>query len=140
MTYDSIRPRILICEDEPLIAMHLAALIEDYGCQVIGPYTSIRDARAGLRKQAVDAAVLDIELADGASTPLAAALREAGVRIIVLSGLQIVSPPPEFAGVDWLNKPVDETRLRAFCKGVHRSASQSPPMTSVAEPALRPAV
>lgn len=108
----------MICEDEPVIAMHIAAEVESCDCEVVGPFAHARDAMSVLRMQHIDAAILDIELADGASTPLARALREAGVRVIVLSGLHTASPPPEFAGLEWLVKPADERRLRAFCEGV----------------------
>lgn len=98
-----------------LVALHVAAIVNECGCEPVGPFALWRDALAVIRRQAVDAAILDIELADGASTPLARELREAGVPMIVLSGLRTSSPPPEFAGVTWLDKPVDESRLRAFC-------------------------
>lgn len=109
------RPRIMICEDEPMIAINLAAEIAALGCDPVGPFASSREGLMALRDERIDAAILDVELSDGASTPLARALREADVRMIVLSGLQTTSPPPEFAGVEWLVKPADERRLRAFC-------------------------
>ncbi len=98
-----------------MIAVHIAAIVSDSGCEPVGPFATGREAMAALRRGGIDAAILDIELADGASTPLARALREAGVAMIVLSGLRTSSPPPEFAGVTWLEKPVDQTRLQAFC-------------------------
>jgi DNA-binding response OmpR family regulator len=115
MVRNPVRPRILICEDEMMIAVHVATIVSDSGCEPVGPFTTGREGLAALRRGAIDAAILDIELADGASTPLARALREAGVPMIVLSGLRTSSPPPEFAGVTWLEKPVDQSRLHAFC-------------------------
>lgn len=97
-----------------LIAMQIATLVEECGCEAIGPFAWGRDALSFLKRQTIDAAILDIELLDGASTPLARVLRETGAPMIVLSGLRAKSPPPEFAGVDWLTKPADENRLRAF--------------------------
>lgn len=123
MSQKSVRPRILICEDEMLIAVHVAAIVSECGCEPIGPFSSGRDALSALRRQGVDAAILDIELADGASTPLARVLREASVPMIVLSGLQTSSPPPEFAGVAWLDKPVDESLLQAFCSATRALAT-----------------
>lgn len=134
MKHDSNRPRIMICEDEPVLAMHLAAEVEACGCEALGPFASVSDALAALRIQRVDAAILDVELADGASTPLARALREAGVRMIVLSGLHTHSPPPEFAGVEWLVKPADDRRLHAFCTEAI-AASRLPCGPRVATPA-----
>ncbi len=118
MSQRKIRPRILICEDEILIAIQIATLVEECGCEAVGPFAWGRDALSYLKHQTIDAAILDIELLDGASTPLARVLREAGGPMIVLSGLRANSPPPEFAGVEWLTKPADENRLRAFLKAV----------------------
>lgn len=131
----------MICEDEPMIAMHIAAIVNDCGCEAVGPFASSREAQASLRKQLVDAAILDIELTDGASTPLARMLRDAGVRMIVLSGLHTSSPPPEFSGVEWLSKPADEERLRAFCAAAFGPSRQRAQRWERApEPALPPAL
>ena len=130
MRQRKICPHILICEDEILIAIQIATLVEECGCEAIGPFVWGRDALSYLKHQTIDAAILDIELLDGASTPLARALREAGRPMIVLSGLRANSPPPEFAGVEWLTKPADENRLRAFLKAVavnFKTANTPPP-------------
>ena len=112
-----VRPRILICEDEMMIAIHIASIVNESGCEAVGPFATGREAMAALRKSDIDAAILDIELTDGASTPIARALRAARVPMIVLSGLRTSSPPPEFAGVTWLDKPVDQSKVHAFCTG-----------------------
>jgi DNA-binding response OmpR family regulator len=65
-----------------------------------------------LLKEAPEAAILDIELTDGASTGLARALRLADVPFVVVSGITTSAPPPEFAGVEWIEKPADNRRLR----------------------------
>lgn len=126
----------MICEDEPMIAMDIAAIVTECGCEAVGPFASGREALSALRKQRIDAAILDIDLADGASTPLARTLREQGVAMIVLSGLALSSPPPEFAGVEWLTKPVDEKRLQAFCCRAHFPVERR----TLREPALPPAI
>jgi DNA-binding response OmpR family regulator len=132
----------MICEDEPMIAMEIAAIVHECGCEAAGPYTSSRAARAALRKQRVDAAILDIELTDGASTLVARMLRESGARMIVISGLRANTPPPEFAGVEWLSKPLDEARLRAFCLGTLAGKRPRPAagLLRKPEPALPPAL
>jgi len=141
MTQHLFRPRIMICEDEPVIAMDIAAVVESCGCEAVGPFASAREAIASLKRQPVQAAILDIDLSDGASTPLARALRVAGVRMIVLSGLDVNSPPPEFAGVEWLTKPADERRLRDFCAAaIVTSALGASGYARPPEPAMPPAL
>ncbi len=116
MTNFTTRPRIMICEDEALIAMHIVALVKECGCEAVGPFATGHHALSFLKRQTVDGAILDVELLDGASTPIARVLRASGAPLIVVSGLHAKSPPPEFAGVDWLSKPADDTQLRAFLK------------------------
>lgn len=106
------RPRVMICEDEPLLALDLTAAVEATGAVVVGPFASHREAMEALQKEAPEAAILDIELTDGASTGLARALRLADVPFVVVSGITISAPPPEFVGVEWIEKPADNRRLR----------------------------
>ena len=118
MTNRIARPRIMVCEDEALVAMGMVALVEECEREAIGPFARSRDALLFLKRHQVDGAILDVELRGGASTPLARLRREAETPIIVVSGFQAKSPPPGFAGVDWLSKPVDEMQLRAFLMAI----------------------
>lgn len=122
MSKHMMRLRVMICEDEPVIVIAMSGAMEAFDCEPAGPFAFSRDARQALKENHIDAAILDVELADGASTQLARKPREAGVRMIVLSSLQTASPPPEFAGVDRLLKPADEPRLRDFCAAVIATA------------------
>lgn len=142
MLRKQVRPRILICEDEMMIAIHVASIVGESGCEAVGPFATAREALATLRREPIDAAILDIDLADGASTPLARALRSACVPMIVLSGLRTSSPPPEFAGVTWLDKPVDQSKLHEFCSAALALAklNVSPVAVREAEPAARSAL
>lgn len=122
MSKNNHRPRIMVCEDEPFIALNLIAIIEDCGCEAVGPFATGKEALATFRRQRIDAALLDVDLADGASTPVARALREKDTPLLVISGLQLTKPPPEFAGLQWLGKPLDENKLREFCTAMVANA------------------
>ncbi|MDB5569836.1 MAG: response regulator [Hyphomicrobiales bacterium] len=102
----------MICEDEPLLALDLQMQVEEMGFDVLGPYASQREALRALRHVRPDAVLLDVELDDGACTRFAGALRNAGIDFIVLSGLTMRTPPPEFAGAHWLTKPAEPGALR----------------------------
>lgn len=76
-------PRILIVEDEPLVAQDLAYFVTDAGFRVGGPFSAVEQALAALPKAAPPAiAILDVKLRDGEIYPLADRLRELGVPMI----------------------------------------------------------
>lgn len=114
----SASPRIMVCEDETLIADDLCAKLEDMGYAVVGPFATQREAMRALRDDTPDAVILDVELRDGACTRLAGHLQEMGVHMVVLSGLAPSAPPPEFAQAAWLLKPATTRMLSDALRGV----------------------
>lgn len=61
------RRRILIVEDEPLIALSLAEMTEELGYEPLGPVMSEHEAVDAARRQQPDAILMDIRLANGGS-------------------------------------------------------------------------
>ncbi len=80
------KPRILIVEDEALIALDLACAVEDHDGEVIGPVASVAEALALLEMVPVAGAVLDANLRDGVVTPLARRLLDRGVPFVIHTG------------------------------------------------------
>lgn len=70
------RPRVLVVEDEWLIANHLQAMLEAMDCEVIGPVPTTRRALQLIGEAAPDVAVLDISLGESKSFKVAEALRD----------------------------------------------------------------
>ncbi len=68
--------RVLIAEDEALIACDLACCVEAAHGQVIGPFATVKKGMAFLVDGDVQAAILDVRLADGEVTPVALHLLE----------------------------------------------------------------
>ena len=79
------RPRILVVEDEFLIAMELDITLRSAGYQVLGPAPNVSAALGLLRTERPDAAVLDVNLAGEWVTPVAAVLRTMIVPFILTS-------------------------------------------------------
>jgi two-component system, response regulator PdtaR len=78
---------VLICEDDPIIALDLAEAVTAAGHAVVGPYAHAQDVLALSDYAHLDLAILDLELADGdTGASLASDLQKAGVRLIILSG------------------------------------------------------
>lgn len=79
-------PRILIMEDEFIVALDLSDMMQDLGFAVEGPYATVADGARALENARPDAAILDVQLADGEVFPLADVLVRLGVPIIFHSG------------------------------------------------------
>jgi DNA-binding NtrC family response regulator len=100
------RNRILIVEDESLVAQSLAELVTDAGFLALGPVATAAEAAQVLDQGRPHAAILDFVLRDGMATRVAIELASRGIPFIVYSGL----PPggmsmPELAKVRWHEKP-----------------------------------
>ena len=80
------RPRILIVEDEFIIALDLSETVKDLGYELEGPYADKANAFVSIESDLPDCAILDVFTSDGEVYPLADRLAEAGVPIIFHSG------------------------------------------------------
>jgi two-component SAPR family response regulator len=111
--------RILIVEDEMLIAMALENLLRRNGCEVIGPARSVDRALTLLEGEFLDAAVIDINLDGERCTPVADALLARGVPFVVATGYsEIVLEEPVLQGAPRVNKPVSQKRLIKLLDGL----------------------
>ena len=102
--------RILIIEDEPLVAMMTSRLVADLGAIVLGPYMGPREAREAI-DPGVDAALLDVNIGGEFIYPLADELMLKGVPIIFVTGYQAAAIDPRFAKFPVLTKPVEKNEL-----------------------------
>jgi DNA-binding NtrC family response regulator len=79
--------RVLVVEDEALIAMGITTMLTDAEGVPVGPAASVREARQLIRDtSALDAAVLDVNLADGSVTPILEALSARGIPTVIYTG------------------------------------------------------
>lgn len=101
------RPRILIVEDEWILADALAADLIDIGYSVVGPVASVRKALEVLEQEGIDGAILDVSLGVGQNSfPIAAVLVRRGIPFLFTTGYQATDLLPDFAGKIVLAKPV----------------------------------
>jgi DNA-binding response OmpR family regulator len=78
--------RVLVVEDEVLIAMAVEQLLSEQGCTVIGPVGSVLRALRLIGTNEIDAAVLDVNLGREKVFPVADALADANVPFVLLTG------------------------------------------------------
>lgn len=78
--------RVLVVEDEPIVAMHLEDMLEDLGCEVAGSYSRLEEARIAAGTGEFDLAVLDVNLGGTESFPVAEVLAGRGVPFVFATG------------------------------------------------------
>jgi DNA-binding response OmpR family regulator len=78
--------RLLVVEDEYMIAEHIGLLLEDLGCDVVGPVSTIEEALAAVDEGGLDGTLLDANLGGDSSAPIATALQAASVPFVVATG------------------------------------------------------
>ena len=108
--------RVLVVEDEPLIAMVLEDMLLDLGCAVVGPYAAVSDALAAVDPATCDAALLDVNIRGGVSYPVAQALRDAKLPFAFMSGQDAGSLPEEFRSHPNLAKPYTPESLESVVR------------------------
>ncbi|WP_121116628.1 response regulator [Croceibacterium ferulae] len=112
--------RVLIVEDEPLVAMELALELEDLGLVTLGPATSCRQALDLLAAEAPDAVLLDGNLNGEPVIPVAEALAQSGTPFAFVTGYSMEQFPAEFRDRPILSKPftgADLRRILALLEG-----------------------
>ena len=105
--------RVLVVEDESLVAMLLETILEDMGCIPVGPAANIDDGLAmatdGLH---LDAALLDVNVAGRQVFPVAEALKARGVPFVFSTGYGEGGLPDEWRGQATIQKPFTEAAVR----------------------------
>lgn len=97
--------RVLIVEDEMLVAMLLEDMLGELGYRVAGCKHSLDSALAFSKEGAFDCAVLDVNLNGRLSFPIARVLRERNIPFIFASGYGAAGVDEQFKAVQVLSKP-----------------------------------
>ena len=100
--------RILVLEDELLTALDLARMIEDCGGEVVGPVGRLEQARELVRREQIDAAVLDVQLNGETSLALAEELLSRGLPVLLTTGYESETLSRSLAEMPRLNKPYSD--------------------------------
>ncbi len=106
------KPRVLLVEDEALVAMMIQESLADFGYQVVGPICTASEAMAKAKDGHFEAAVLDINLGDGAVYPIADILAARGVPFVFVTGYDASSVEARFHDIPILQKPIEREMLK----------------------------
>ncbi len=102
---------ILVVDDEPLIAMDMVASLEDEGCEIVGPATTLHKALTLVETEDIDAALLDANLAGDPVDELAAVLVRRGIPFAFVSGYGREGLPQAYQQMALIRKPFQRQRL-----------------------------
>jgi PAS domain S-box-containing protein len=104
--------RILVIEDEALVAMMIQDLLTECGHSIIGPITRLSEALEAAQGSDYDAAILDINLDGGMAYPVADILTARGVPFVFVTGYEAETVDERFGGVPVLKKPIERQILQ----------------------------
>lgn len=106
------RPRILIVEDNFLVALDLAITVRSLGYDVIGPVASVDDGVRLVGEEPVNMAILDINVTGGSVRPVAEELRNRKTPFVFITGYASPDLDPEILHyAKRLLKPIDARTL-----------------------------
>ena len=104
--------KILVVEDEWMIAEHLSMLLEDMKCEVVGPVGNVADALAKTEGEQIDCALVDANLNGCSSAPIVDALAAKNVPFIMVTGYGGLELPSDaMNAAPRLTKPFTEPEL-----------------------------
>lgn len=119
------RPKILVVEDNYLVAELICDMLGDCDCEVLGPAPDIETAEEIVRGEQMNGALLDVNLAGKTSFSIAAALQERNVPFVFVTGYdQPAVFPDGLKSVPRISKPFQRATLQTIVDARFRNQSQ----------------
>ena len=104
--------RVLVVEDEMLVAMMIEDMLEKFGCTVVGPASRVAAALVLIEAEDIDGAVLDVNLGGERVFPVAEMLRSRGIPFVFATGYNVDGLQPDFADSPAIQKPFRADQFR----------------------------
>jgi two-component system, response regulator PdtaR len=108
--------KLLVVEDEALIAMEVEEMIAALGAEVVGSFSRVTDALQALERETVAGAILDIQLDGETTLGLVEVLLERGCPILFVTGGGPESIPETYRQLPRLSKPFNQVDLERTAK------------------------
>ena len=114
--------RVLVVEDEMMIAMLIEDMLDEFGCKLVGPATNVPRALELIAKENVEIAVLDLNLGGQDTYAIAEALQQKNVPFIFATGYGSTGVRQEYGNRRVLQKPFQARDLEnALAEALARS-------------------
>jgi PAS domain S-box-containing protein len=104
--------RVLLVEDEILVAMMMRDILSDLGFSVIGPFSRLSEAMVAAVHNEIDAGIVDINLGGEFVYPVADVLVARGIPFVFITGYGVESIEGRFGSVPIIKKPVQRQVLQ----------------------------
>lgn len=118
--------RVLVAEDDPFIAAELQDILAGSGAEILGPVPTVRAAMAVIAAEIPDVAVLDVNLRQDSSAPVADALGAVAVPVVLVTGYsRRLLDDPGLRDVPILMKPVRREELIALLERILSRSGRS---------------
>jgi two-component SAPR family response regulator len=118
--------KLLVVEDEALIAMEIEEMIAALGAEVVGSFSRVTDALQALDRETVAGAILDIQLDGETTLGLVDVLLERGCPILFVTGGAPESIPETYRKLPRLSKPFNQVDLERSAKLIFGPRSARP--------------
>jgi len=112
--------RILVVEDEFLIAMEVEDLLRALGAEVVGPFGRLEPALKAVKEEELHGAVLDVRLDGETSEQVVAVLVSRGVPVLLTTGYERDQLPQALRSLPRLRKPFRERDLQDMLEQANR--------------------
>ena len=112
--------RVLVVEDEMMVAMLLEDMLSDIGCTPVGPAGRMESALRLIEQAGFDIAILDVNLNGVETYPIADALAARAIPFVFASGYSADALRKEYRRILCLQKPFHERELEQTLAAVLR--------------------
>ena len=136
--------RVLVVEDEFLVSMDIQLMLDQLGCEVVGPCGDLASALRAAEARTLDVALLDINIRGELVTPVADALAARAVPFVFCTGYRLDQLAARYPTIPRLMKPFQIAdldgalhRLAAALDGPRTAPSASPPASGRGRRAAR---
>jgi CheY-like chemotaxis protein len=103
--------RVLVVEDEMMVAMLLEDMLSDIGCIPLGPAKTVKSALKLIEHAGFDVAILDVNLNGEETYPIADTLASRAVPFVFASGYSAGRLREEYRSIPSLQKPFQQREL-----------------------------
>jgi CheY-like chemotaxis protein len=111
--------RVLVLDDEMLVAMMLEDMLAELDYEVVGPFGTLEEALAAVATERLDCAIIDLNLGRGVlSTPVAEALRARGVPFLLATGYGANEQTDQMGHSGLLGKPFSTSDVQDAIKAL----------------------
>jgi CheY-like chemotaxis protein len=111
-----VNRRILVAEDEALIAIGIESMLQSFGCEVVGPVSEVREILQVIEAEPLDGALLDVNLRGRQVFETLPDIIRRGIPVMLSSGYDDATLfPAAFRDLPRISKPFDEATLRRMC-------------------------